>query len=128
VTPNSTKWIVVLTDGVSNRERMEQVRERLSEAGDGGSINMLFITVNLPENGREEIQRACIRKPTDKIITADSGTAAIQNAWVQVGKHINSDGATLAWDNHPEGDHGIPDMLRKLKSSNFTYVFGRLDK
>jgi hypothetical protein len=31
-----------------------------------------------------------------------------------------------AWDNHPNGDHGIPSSLHKLKSNNISYIFGRM--
>ena len=130
VRPNSTKWIVTLTDGASSGSMRQEVEARLKETGDSGAINMLFITVNLGSEARAQIQSTCIRKhrPADKIITADGGAQAIQQAWMQVGKYINSDGSTLAWDNHPEGDHGIPEMLRRLKDGNFTYVFGRLNE
>ena len=78
---------------------------------------MLFITVGLAKEFRAQIESTCIRKPADKMITANDGAEAIRQAWQEVGQHINGDASTIAWDNHPEGDHGIPAVLRKLKTS-----------
>lgn len=88
--PNDNqKWIVVLTDGASNRRSLATARDRL-RLPQAASINVLAITVNLRPAYRDTIHAACVQGRTghNDIIPADGNHEALAAAWVAAGEHM----------------------------------------
>ena len=78
--------LVALTDGDAadalKGGRADSVMTSLSNAH--SDVQVLFITVKLNEECRNEINKRCIRNPHDKLVDAEDGDS-LHDAWITIG-------------------------------------------
>lgn len=87
---NPNAWIVALTDGGCNdddRPIAMRVEHQLRQA-DCEGVRTLFITVNLPGEHSELIEKTCIRAEGDAVISANGGLDSVAQAWADVGERL----------------------------------------
>ena len=84
--PCQTKWIVALTDGESGGSP-EQTKQLLRSAHFKG-VRVLFVTVDISHQYLQIIKDAVVRAPGDAVISANGGTAALEQAWREVGEKL----------------------------------------
>jgi Mg-chelatase subunit ChlD len=84
--PCQTKWIVALTDGESAGSP-ERTKQLLGSALFKG-VRVLFVTVDISNQYLQIIKDAVVRAPGDAVISANGGTAALEQAWREVGEKL----------------------------------------
>lgn len=81
-----SKWLVALTDGVS-QDQSDAVEELL-RSEHGNSIRVIFITIGLDNEDREKIRKAITRSQNDLMLSADDASS-LEKAWADVGETIS---------------------------------------
>lgn len=132
--PGRTRWIVALTDGVTGDDPTEC--HQILRSGEGGSIHVLFITVNLGGQYADPIRRTCMRSDHDGMFAADGGADALAQAWQQVGERltvseqIEKQGADITPGESEEllrkymkldGEHGHWSRLKQMHWIRYLY-------